>query len=190
MDKKLPFKMIVVMMLITAVSGLILSGIWAVSKEKIAKNAKMKIEEALYDLNPSAKSFEIEDMQGNQIYKCLDAQGSLISYFFLASGNGFQAPIKMAITVDPDFKKLVGVRILDQTETPGLGAKITDADFTGKFEALVLKENNPIMCKKDSAEKNNSEIKAITGATISSKACVAIVNDKIAILKYIVGERW
>ncbi|MFC1771137.1 FMN-binding protein [Candidatus Margulisiibacteriota bacterium] len=187
MKNNLPLRMMIVMMVITAISGMVLSGIWAISKDKIAQNEKAKIREALYEINPETKTYKVINVGADEVYKCYNKGNSLIAYFFLAEGNGFQAPIKIAMSVKPDFKNIIGIRVLEQTETPGLGAKITEMDFVNKFVGLKLFENLLIKCKKEKAQKNKSEIKAITGATISSKACVSIINDKIALLRYLIN---
>ncbi|MFC1485066.1 FMN-binding protein [bacterium] len=179
---KLSLKMIFVMVVITSISGLVLSGVWSISVKKIRKNETIKIEQALYEINPNAESFEIVKKNEQEIYKCLDADGNLIAYFFLAQGNGFQAPIKIAASTNPSWTQILGIRILEQSETPGLGAKITEQSFFEKFSALSLAKSS-IKCIKEKADKSKSEIRAITAATISSKAVVKIINKKIKELK-------
>ncbi|MCP4049774.1 MAG: FMN-binding protein [bacterium] len=182
MYNNLSFRMIFVMVLITAVSGLVLSGVWSVSVEKIKKNETIRVEEALYSINPQVKSFKVKVKNGESIYECYDKDKILKAYFFLAEGNGFQAPIKVALSVDIDWKNITGIRVLEQSETPGLGAKITEDSFYDKFSSLTLLEK-PVVCIKEKAEKTNSEIRAITAATISSQAVVDLINKKIKILR-------
>jgi Na+-translocating ferredoxin:NAD+ oxidoreductase subunit G len=188
MNKNLPFKMILVMTIITAVSGLVLSGIWSVSEDKISRNEKAKVIDSLFEINPAATKYEKLDMS-EEVYKCFDKKGRLLSYFFIAEGNGFQALIRIAVSVEPDWKEIIGIRILEQTETPGLGAKITEKSFLDKFANLALLENSPITCLKKDAHKSKSEILAITSATISSKAVANIINDRISTIKYLIPER-
>jgi electron transport complex protein RnfG len=57
---------------------------------------------------------------------------------------------------------ITGVRVISQNETPGLGVKITEPNFTEQFinrgvSGLELSKNN---------------IHAVTGATISSRAFI------------------
>jgi len=60
--------------------------------------------------------------------------------------------------------KVKAVRILEQTETPGLGAKITEHGFLDQFAG---KSGNELYLKKYHKE---GTLDAVTGATISSKA--------------------
>jgi electron transport complex protein RnfG len=70
-------------------------------------------------------------------------------------------------------------------ETPGIGDKIVkDAAFLENFRALEAKPNatgdgleNPIVLVKTGEKNNPWEVDAITGATISSKAVVRMLNE-------------
>jgi len=159
-----------------------------VNSEEILNELK-RIEEAIFQINPSASKYEIVEVQNTKVYKCKDNQDNLLSYFFVCQGNGFQGLIKIAVSVTPEWNNVVGIRILEQTETPGLGAKITDTDFINRFSYLALVENQAISCLKKKAKKENSQVLAITGATISSKSVVNIINDEISVLRYLVSER-
>jgi Na+-translocating ferredoxin:NAD+ oxidoreductase subunit G len=182
MEKNLSFRMIGVMVLITAVSGLVLAGVWGVSKDKIAQNMEQVKLQAMQSLNPEMARNELETKGTEQIYKCYNQAGDLISYFFIAVGNGFQAPIKTAVSVDPGFRDIIGIRILEQSETPGLGAKITEDAFYQNFVKILI-ANQPLTCIKGDADKNKGQIKAITSATISSKAVTDLINQKITNLR-------
>ena len=66
---------------------------------------------------------------------------------------------------------LVGVQILSHSETPGLGARVSDASYLGQYAGksgtLTLGEN----------------VDAISGATISSRAVLSGVKEAQEILK-------
>jgi electron transport complex protein RnfG len=67
------------------------------------------------------------------------------------------------------------MHILSSRETPGLGDKIfKDAEFVGNFGDLAT--GPEIVVVKDGRDTEN-EVDAITGATISSKAVVRIINE-------------
>jgi len=184
MKLSLPFRMIFVMVLITAASGFVLSGVWSVSVDKIRFNEKLMVEEALTDMNPTKARYEIVSLaEGVEVFKCFDAADVHLSYFFLASGNGFQDKIKLAVTMDPQLERMLGMRVLEQKDTPGLGAKITEPVFTDKFTGLATQVGAPLTCIKVPADKIKGEVQAITGATISSKAVLIIINEKLSQLR-------
>ena len=76
----------------------------------------------------------------------------------------------------PAEKLVRGMEILESRETPGLGDKIyKDADFVSNFSALLIEPE--IVAVKKNTKTQPNEIDAITGATISSKAVVRIINE-------------
>ncbi|MEN8131000.1 MAG: FMN-binding protein [Pseudomonadota bacterium] len=78
----------------------------------------------------------------------------------------------------PTCECIVGIKVLDSKETPGLGDKVeTDKDFLANFEALDarLNEDKSAMLHDIKTVKHGSKtqpwlIDAISGATITSKA--------------------
>ena len=67
--------------------------------------------------------------------------------------------------------------MLDQKETPGLGDKIEkDTSFRGQFHGKVT----PFTGIK-TATTDPHKIQTITGATISSRAVIRIINNAVAL---------
>jgi electron transport complex protein RnfG len=92
------------------------------------------------------------------------------------AGPGFQDTIALLYGYLPREKQVVGMEILESRETPGLGDKIyKDADFVAEFSALAV-EPEIVAVKKGTATQPN-QVDSITGATISSKAVVRIINE-------------
>jgi electron transport complex protein RnfG len=84
------------------------------------------------------------------------------------SPRGYGGPIEMLVGVDQEGK-VSGVKILNQRETPGLGANIVKPKFLAQFKGKSLKD--PIEPKKD--------IDALTGATISSRGVCEGVKEAL-----------
>ena len=93
------------------------------------------------------------------------------------------------VGVDPSFTSITGIKVLGQIETPGLGTKIVvDPSnktnpfwFPEQFGRVVLFPQIDVV--KNSIPQNPNEIQAISGATITSKAVVRIINDNIQQIK-------
>ena len=98
-------------------------------------------------------------------------------------GNGFQGKIRIIVGVNKNINNLLGLEVLEQLETPGLGAKVAETPFTKQFKNILLTPE--VVAVKGITPSNPNEIEAITGATISSKAIVRIINDGIKRLKAI-----
>jgi len=72
---------------------------------------------------------------------------------------------------------MVGIEILESQETPGLGQEIASESFKSQFNGL--KTSPDITYVKNEKPSKPNEVEAITGATISSRAVCAILNEKI-----------
>ncbi len=117
------------------------------------------------------------DKEG-RIYAAYDDGGKFLGYAIPSQGAGFQDAIVLIYGFDPDGRKTMGMKILESRETPGLGDKIyKDKAFSRRFDSLAVEP--PVVAVKDGANEPN-EIDAITGATISSKAVVKIINKSHA----------
>jgi electron transport complex protein RnfG len=81
------------------------------------------------------------------------------------------------VGVGPDLQEVKGIQILESSETPGLGGKIRGESFKNQFRDLSAVGEIGLV---KSAEPDKGEVQAITGATISSKAVVNIINKELS----------
>ena len=81
------------------------------------------------------------------------------------------------VGLTPDLTRITGIRVLEQVETPGLGGRISEEVFQEQFGDISSQPEVEYV-KNQEPEKDN-EIRAITGATISSRSVVAIINKNI-----------
>jgi Na+-translocating ferredoxin:NAD+ oxidoreductase subunit G len=118
-----------------------------------------------------------EVQQGDQaIFSGLDESGKLVGYAIAGAGPGFQDTIRLLYGYLPDQRQVSGMEILESRETPGLGDKIyKDLAFVSGFQSLAVEPE--IRAVKKGKRTAPNEIDAITGATISSKAVVRIINE-------------
>ncbi len=68
--------------------------------------------------------------------------------------------------------KLAGIKVVSNSETPGLGTKIEEEDFSGSFIDKSA-ENELVAVSAPSAE---NEVQLISGATISTNGVLSGVN--------------
>jgi Na+-translocating ferredoxin:NAD+ oxidoreductase subunit G len=166
-------------------SGTALVFVYNYSMPKIKANITAATEDGIKSIFPEAVSIEKADMDG--LYKAKDASGGLIGYAFTAEGNGYQGTISMIAGISPDLSEMRGIEILDSQETPGLGAEITSDDFRDQFNGLSVK--GPIGYVKNKKPDQPNQIEAITGATISSRAVVNILNKRIEEIRQGLGKK-
>lgn len=178
---KTVIQMLVVLTGIGLISGGLLFQISSWADPLIAVNKQKATEEAIYIVQPEGKSYEKLSAEGFEGYKVFGGNKDLIGYAFVYEGNGFQGKIRTMIGIQPDLSKISFIEILEQSETPGLGTKVTEEPFKNKFKGLNSKAN--IGWVKEGASPKDNEIIAITGATISSKSVVAIIDSGLKKLR-------
>ncbi|MDD4956941.1 MAG: FMN-binding protein [Candidatus Omnitrophica bacterium] len=172
-------KIIVSLVAVGIVSGMALVYVYNYSMPKIKVNLNNETEKAIRTIFPSAKDIVKSPKEG--VFTVKDASGKMLGYAFTAEGNGYQGVIKVLAGSDPGFTSLKGMEVLESQETPGLGAEINSDSFRGQFDGLDVA--HAIEYVKNQKPTKPYEIEAITGATISSRAVVNLLNKRISELR-------
>ena len=172
-------------------SGLALVGIFLVTQPRIERNRAEALEAAVFQVLRGAaervtlvlRDGALRPLQTSEdavpgeeaIYAGYDDVGDLLGYAIVAEGPGFQDAIKLIYGFDPDRGRVVGMRVLESRETPGLGDKIAkDEAFLESFRDLSIAPE--VVAVKKGRQRDN-EFDAISGATISSVAVARIINQ-------------
>jgi electron transport complex protein RnfG len=179
----------VVLTTVGLVSAALLVGVNLATRDRIAANKQKELDEAITRVVPGTRASEkIYEEKGFTLYAGKDEGGTLLGYAINAAVGGFQDQIFFIIGTNAELTRLNSLYILDQKETPGLGAKITDRTAFLRFwegkdiqQRLILRKP-PIGMD----ELGPTEINTITGATVSSESVLAGVNgalEKTKLLK-------
>lgn len=107
--------------------------------------------------------------------------GAPVGFAIRAAKAGFQDTISLLFGYDPATSRLLGMKVLESKETPGLGDKIyKDMRFVGAFRDVEV----PLLGVKAGGEKGlPGEIVMITGATISSRTILKAINTELERLR-------
>ena len=178
---KLVIHMLATLTLIGIISGALLSEVSNWAEPKIIANRKAETERAIFVVQQDAKSYKKIDSTDFELFEVFDANNNSLGYALPYEGNGFQGKIRIIVGLNKNINNLLGLEVLEQLETPGLGAKVAETPFTKQFKNILLTPE--VVAVKGITSSNPNEIEAITGATISSKAIVRIINDGIKKLK-------
>ncbi len=109
----------------------------------------------------------VYDEKNDTLYfEAYGAGGELLGYAFSQTGRGMWGDIQVVGGLDLDFK-LLGLTIIEQGETPGIGARIVDPMFLDQFKGLLAEDVK--------LEKYGGKVDAISGASISSRAVTEII---------------
>jgi electron transport complex protein RnfG len=159
--------------LVCAISAGTLSSVFSKVDPLIKENQRIEAEKKRKVVLPDAAEFVPLEQEGKTFHLGLDAGGEVVGTALGEAPRGYAGPIKitMGIVGAGENTRLSGVAIskLDQSETPGLGVKITLPAFLDMFKGLSIDE---VELKAD-----GGKIDAITAATISSRAVVIGVQD-------------
>ena len=199
MNKKSPAYVLSFMTAICLVFGAGISGVNYATQGLLAKNAAMHRNRVLcraFQLDVAGASAEAYQQAVDAALQSSDASGRLLytctapgkeSVGFVAGGMGFWDRIECVVVLSPDRRKILNVQVLDQKETPGLGARIEEAWFTDQFKGLSVAWEAPaesrILVGANPAPNAANEVDAITGATQTSMALMLFLNDELALVR-------
>ena len=162
------------LLLITAVVAAALAGINSITAPIIQQLNEQKTQEAIAAVLPGGYDSEITDFDDQnglvtKVYK--GANG----YAVQVAPMGFDGAITMMVGIDNDGKVL-GISVIDQSETAGLGAICAATNTAGeKFRGQFVGKSGTLAVTKD-----GGEVDSITSATITSRAVTAGVNAALA----------
>lgn len=109
------------------------------------------------------------------VYHIAKNKNKIIGYIFVTEENGYGGAVSVMTAITPDGK-IKSVYVLDVAEeTPGLGQLAASKDFYSQFSGL----KDRISLVKSEPDKDKNEIKALTGATVTSKAVTRAVNKAL-----------
>jgi electron transport complex protein RnfG len=180
------YKLILVLTLTAILSGSLLAFLNLFTEPKISAYQDKVLQEALNSVLPHSNRIENKQLENQALYLGYDSHNKVSGVAFLAEGNGFQSKLRILVGMNATLSQIVKIKILEQKETPGLGTKIENDPtsksspnwFSKQFDQLNVKQAISYV-KNKNPDKNSGEIMAITGATISSKAVVDIINAAI-----------
>ena len=172
--------------------GLLIAVTSAALSPKIRQNEINKRNRLVSALLPEAKDFilmdeqlEIKSLRGKEenveIYKAVSDVNECVGWSFETVGSGFADKIKLVVVLDKDVEKIAGFDVLASNETPGFGDQIKYDFFRDQFKGAPAGELKLVSIGE--RDKIDSEIVAISGATISSEAVVEIVSNSVTQVK-------
>lgn len=183
------FKLGFVLLLITAIASGILAYLDGVTKPIIADSEKKTQVEARKQVLAAASFFEKDSLKVElekdnnplkiqkeatsawfEFYRGFDADKNMVGYTFQAVKYGYSGFVKTMVGVDKNLN-ITQIKVVSQSETPGLGAKCVEPDFPNRFKGLS-KDNLLV-------DKDGGNIASITGATISTRAITESIKDAL-----------
>ncbi|HKL81567.1 MAG TPA: RnfABCDGE type electron transport complex subunit G [Desulfobacter sp.] len=161
--------MIVVLTVLTAVSGGLLAAVKVKTEpqieEQVLKFQKAPAIKAIFadaTNDPIKERFNVkaEDTE-LQVFPSTLADG-IKAVAFEAKGGGYGGPIGLMVGVNLDTDEIIAVRVTTHAETPGIGSRAKeDLSFVGQFAGMSMASNFDI-------KGRGGDIDAMSGATVTS----------------------
>jgi len=192
-EKKVMLKEAGILFAITLIAGLVLGFVYELTKEPIRLQEELAIQRACQEVFQEASSFEALsyipgealadelDRMGVEIgtvYEAVDPAGTHLGYVLettTSEGYGGNITLYLGVTNEGELN---GISILSIAETPGLGMN-AESVLVPQFENVPV----AIFTYTKSGSTSDSEIDAISGATITTEAIVNAVNGGIRVVQ-------
>ncbi len=172
-------KLFLVVTLFGALSGGLLAGVRAATKDRIEyQQIKFVKGPAIQEIlkgcsnDPLTTRFKIKDGKDERSFFVGVFEGKPNTVAFETSGRGYGGDIGVVVAVNIENDQIVGVGVTTHRETPGVGSRAkTDVKFGTQFKGQPIGE--PFKVKAD-----GGKIDALSGATVSSRGvCGAVVSS-------------
>ena len=199
MNKKSPAYVLLFIILLTMFFGIAISTVHYLTLPILEKNSlliKNRVISKAFMLEVKSENAETykNAITENIIFDTLRVGDNEVEFYshkynhnigFLFTGLGFWEAISGIIVMDSKLEKIVNLQILDQNETPGLGARIEEKWFTNQFKNLKVKwtDKYRIIIGPTSNSDKSNVVNGITGASQTSDALMVIINKNLVIFR-------
>lgn len=166
---------------ITLVASVLLAYVYSITKEPIAEVQIVNRDKALASVLPNADFEELTDLDFTDydkidtLFVALNGAETVGYAFKLVTTEGYGGPIDLVVAIDISGM-ITGLDIIQQSETPGLGAKVDLPEFKDQFAGIKAEELTVVK----GGAVNPDEIDAISSSTITSNAVTGAINQAIA----------
>lgn len=182
---------------IGALCALLIVTVYETTSARIRENQERFLARAISQVLPAAHSTtavvvaddgrleESAEVSSLPVFLGYDTAAELVGAVITAEGMGYQDNIRVLYAYSFEHAAIVGFKVLDSKETPGLGDRIEkEAHFLANFENLDATLSpagdallHPIVTVKQGQKTEPWQVDGITGATITSEAIGNILND-------------
>lgn len=183
---------------IAMTSGLLVALTFQITAPRIALNKQRALEKAIFAVLPDAtqhRNFLATDgsvetlppdgFSRANVFAGYNAEGDLVGVAMEGSARGYQDVVKVLYAYSFDSQCIVGITVLESSETPGIGDKVeSDPEFLANFDCLDARLDesqsglaHDIVTVKKGKKTEPWQIDGISGATITSTAIGEALNE-------------
>lgn len=139
-----------ILAIVAFTAAMALSHVQKITAPSILKQEKQKQDRAISLVLPgytitATKKATIQKKEYNfWIGEKKEDNNTLIGYAFITEKSGYSGLVKSMVGITEDGK-ILGISILQQTETPGLGARATEIASTETFFSVFFGKGKPVV---------------------------------------------
>lgn len=192
-DEIPPWRLVLTLAVAGALAGFLIVFVYAATLPAITAHKAGVLRQAIQEVLGAPDRFDTlfvvdgelrEELASGQdpatyerIYPGYRDDGTQVGFAIESAEFGFQDIVRVIFGYDAQSKNLLGMLVLEHKETPGLGDKIIkDLEFVGQFSGADV----PLTGVKSGAGTGSrNEVDMITGATISARAVIRIINNAL-----------
>lgn len=185
-------RLIITLTIAGFLSGVVLVSTYLFTKPLIERNKAESLKAAVFEVLPGTSRFDAMTWDGSAmvqanaetaieeiVYFGFDSLDHFTGVAIPGEASGYQDIIAALAGYSPKDRIVIGLKVLESKETPGLGDKILfNEDFHQNFLKLSVDPEITVVKKGEKTEA--SQIEAITGATISSKAIGKLLEESMS----------
>lgn len=172
-------KLILTLALLGFISALSLAFVYEWTTPMIEEHQEVAKKEAILQVLPESDGYQEVEKDGLTFYEG-NKDGEIA---MITKGGGFQGEIELMLGFNPTENKIYAIKVLNHSETPGLGAFITGEKYESNFINKPYGDYKVVKRPVD----NPYEVEAISGATISSVKVTDIVEKALEQIKSVYG---
>ena len=182
----------IILCIITLISGLCLGLVYDITKAPIAKAQEATKQAAYKKVFQDAASFKeneantlavkenkavidglnLGNVEIDEVVDALDSNNTVIGHVVTSiSNDGYGGAVKLSVGITSEGQ-VNGIAFLSISETAGLGMNATKPKFYEQYAGKTVESFNVVKVPSS----NDSDINAISGATITSRAVTSAVN--------------
>ena len=156
-------------------------------KEVFVDGVDFEYEDAIVaDVENSEAILEAAGLKGARVTDCMtvkDASGTVLGYAMSVASNGKEGEMITAVCYGVDGV-VRGIKILESSETPGLGSLAEEPEFTDQFKDKTVESFEVV--KGGAGE--DGQVECLNGATLTSNAVVLAANAGIAFAQHCMSK--
>jgi len=177
--------------LLAILSLVLLVGLQGLLGERIESERQAAAERALFDLLPAGSydnhplaqriALPASDLLGKPVPEhayLATLRGTSIALLLPATALGYEGPIRLLLAIDPGGR-LMGVKVLEQRETPGLG-DLTETDKSPWLRGFIGKSLHEPAEPDWRVRADGGQFDQVAGATVTSRGVVKAVQQALS----------